>query len=738
MTGFSSKLPPVFNILLTSEQTCVRYAFGFKVSSKEGVVVVKRFALLAWFLCALLLFMPVLVSAGAHQEPVKIDIVSKNVSHRIVLLASVETKLKLLIGFAITGDLPSGPEKTRATAVLSHRGVELASFTAPRLDYHGGNLAFYLTYPIAPGNYDLLVELTDIPSGASIAKLDYLVQGIEMIGARENGPAADWTKPLSIPLSNPPAEQLGAIATEHDNERGYILWHRNPFRYVYPNSAPMAGVVISEVSVRLAQDEYEPATFSLYALKNLGRVRVDVSKLVCDSGEVLPPPELYVVDTVPRMKNRQGTEYELRPRLLKKEASTSVEAGQSRRFWLTVHASPATQPGHYRGTITLTTDLGRTQIPLAVRVLPFSLVERPDKEYGFDMTYVFQEMTAQDLTEEERRKVYENGVRYYRSFKEHGLTTIIPHSPFVFRRSQDGSPDLRDLQAALKAFKEVGFTGPFIYYCGHLVQSSKPGWAGSSLGFDPDRHPVLMKEIISYARRNFPETNSIDLHWMPGDEVQDDRGGPSRIEIAAKLLKAIQEMNEKSAIAVWAETPWAADITLGGPRPKHGQHWQYPNEETTIPESVDDAESMRRAFGLSHVKSHYVGIAPWTFQTSENASGDPYTDLDTSKGSPEVMVAYPGTDGPLLTPEYEAMREGIDDGKYAHVLETRIERAKNSGDDELQRLGTQAEAAYKEMLESAENASLEKMDANRETMVKWILQLGPCQIPQLRGDDSPG
>ena len=133
---------------------------------------------------------------------------------------------------------------------------------------------------------------------------------------------------------------------------------------------------------------------------------------------------------------------------------------------------------------------------------------------------------------------------------------------------------------------------------------------------------------------------------------------------------------------------------------------------------------MRRAFGLSHVKFHYVGIAPWTFQTSENASGDPYTDLDTSKGSPEVMVAYPGTDGPLLTPEYEAMREGIDDGKYAHVLETRIERAKNSGDDELQRLGTQAEAAYKEMLESAENASLEKMDENRETMVKWILQLG--------------
>jgi len=684
-----------------------------------------RFALLAWFLCVPIVLTPLLVSAGAHRKPVTIDILSKNLSHRIVLLDSVETRLKLMIGFALTGDLPSGPENTRANAVLSHRGVELASFTAPRLDYHGGNLAFYLPYPIAPGDYDLLVELTDIPSGAGIAKLDYMVQGIEQIGSREKVPAANWMQPLSIPLSNPPAEDLGAIATEHDNERGYMLWHRNPFRYVYPNSAPTQGDLISGVSVKLAQNEYEPATFSLYALKNLGRVRVSVSELICDRGGPPAPAEVYVVETVPRMKTRQGTEYELRPRLLKKEPSTSVEVGQSRRFWLTVHAPPATRPGQYRGTITIATDLGRTQIPLTARVLPFALVERPDKEYGFDMTYVFQEMTAQDLTEGERGKVYENGVRYYRSFKDHGLTTIIPHSPFVFRRSPDGSPDLRDLEAALKAFKEVGFTGPFIYYCGHLVQSSKPGWAGSSLGFDADRHPILMKEIISYARRNFHETNSIDLYWMPGDEVQDDRGGPNRMQIAERLLKATREMNEKSAIAVWAEAPWAADITLGGPRPKHGEHWQYPNEETTIPDSVDDAESMRRAFGLCHVKSHYVGIAPWTFQTSENASGDPYTDLDTSKGSPEVMVAYPGTDGPLLTPEYESMREGIDDGKYAYVLETRIENAKNSQDDELQHLGRQAEAAYKEMLDSIESASLEKMDENRETMAKWILQLGP-------------
>jgi hypothetical protein len=28
----------------------------------------------------------------------------------------------------------------------------------------------------------------------------------------------------------------------------------------------------------------------------------------------------------------------------------------------------------------------------------------------------------------------------------------------------DGTPDLRDLETALKAFVKIGFSGPFIYY----------------------------------------------------------------------------------------------------------------------------------------------------------------------------------------------------------------------------------------------------------------------------------
>jgi hypothetical protein len=232
-----------------------------------------------------------------------------------------------------------------------------------------------------------------------------------------------------------------------------------------------------------------------------------------------------------------------------------------------------------------------------------------------------------------------------------------------------------------------------------------------------------MKEIVSYSRAHFPEMKGVDVYWMPGDEVQDAGGGVDRMLIAEELLDAIRSLREKTAISVWATVAWPVEITLGGPAPAHGEHWQYPNSETTIPPNVDDAESMRRAFGLAHVQSSYVGIAPWTFANSENASGDPTTDIDTQKGSPEVMVAYPGIDGPDLTPEYEAVREGIDDGKYAYQLEVRITQATGSADAPRRALGHKVDAAYRKMLGSSASATLAQMDANRETIVNWILQL---------------
>jgi hypothetical protein len=188
-----------------------------------------------------------------------------------------------LIGFSVTGDLPSGPQGSMVFGCLSHNGSRLATFTIPKLDYFGGNLAFYLPYNVDPGNYDLYLELTDLSSGSTIATRNYTVKSIETISHREPGTGQNWMQAPSIPLKNPPDESLKAVSTLADIDRGYLLWHRNPFEYVYQNSASKQSDVISSISIKLAQNEYEPATFSLYALKNLGDVRVSVSDITNNS-----------------------------------------------------------------------------------------------------------------------------------------------------------------------------------------------------------------------------------------------------------------------------------------------------------------------------------------------------------------------------------------------------------------------------------------------------------------------
>jgi len=589
---------------------------------------------------------------SCQSKPPKIQIISTNLSHRVVLLDAVETRLNLMIGFTLPASAARQPEELNADARLSFQNREIASVHLPRLDYYGGNLNFYKPFNISPGNYNLHLEIHKRDANTAVAARDFTIENIETLSARETGSKKNWMHPQPMPLKNPPPERLEARATAADAARGFILWHRNPFKYVYPHSAPKQGNVISAVAATLARNEYEPATFSIYALEDLGSATVTVSTLTGPNSTCLPLPEIHTVATVPRIISRKSPDRscELRPRLLKKENHATLEAGQSQRFWLTLHASADTEPGTYAGKITITTSRGQSHIPLHVDILPFALRERPDKEYGFAMTYEFQEMTARDLSDEDRQKVYENGLKYYRSFKGHGLTTIFPHSPFTFQRMPNGDPDLRDLEAALKAFVEVGFSGPFIYYCSHLVQNSKPGWAGSTLGFDAQRHPRLMKEIISYARRHFPEMNAVDFYWMPGDEIQDDRGGPNRMKTTAALLQAIEEMHQKTALTVWTDISWPIDIQFGTPNPAATALWRYPNTQTTVPDNVDDAAGIRRTFGLAHIKSAFVGITPWTFQTTENASGNPCTDLDNAGGA-EVMIAYPGLDGPINTPE---------------------------------------------------------------------------------------
>ena len=226
-------------------------------------------------------FLPVLMVVAASTfltQAAEIERISVNLSHRIVLLETIETRLKLMIGFRVTGALAPGPAGTRAIGRLSRDGETIADYTMPRLDHLGGNLVFYMPYDIPSGDYDLSIELQQISNGETQTLHSSTVQNIEDLCARE-GSTCHWREPLDVPLENPDDEEMTLTPNAQESSRGFMLWQRAPFTYVYPNSAPTAGELVTALSLRMAGGEYEPLTFSLHALQGLDPVSVTASPL---------------------------------------------------------------------------------------------------------------------------------------------------------------------------------------------------------------------------------------------------------------------------------------------------------------------------------------------------------------------------------------------------------------------------------------------------------------------------
>ena len=86
---------------------------------------------LALLLCSL----TALAGSTLTAQAAAIERISVNLSHRIVLLESVETRLKLMIGFRVTGELPPGAAGTRAVGTLSRDGERVGAPPEQR-DHH--------------------------------------------------------------------------------------------------------------------------------------------------------------------------------------------------------------------------------------------------------------------------------------------------------------------------------------------------------------------------------------------------------------------------------------------------------------------------------------------------------------------------------------------------------------------------------------------------------------------------
>jgi hypothetical protein len=212
-------------------------------------------------------------------------------------------------------------------------------------------------------------------------------------------------------------------------------------------------------------------------------------------------------------------------------------------------------------------------------------------------------------------------------------------------------------------------------------------------------------------------------------QLVDESDDRDRVAAGKELNSIAHQMGFKTLVTrKWPEV----DIICTGPpddereaaklRQTGKQWWIYPNDALT----TKNRTYTRYVFGFGAWKWGVNGVVPWTFQMSQGCNGNPFTVLD----GPEVMVAYPGVNGPIPTPTWESIRDGINDYKYIYLLKRLISDAKGRGNPKANLIESQLQQ-FKQNLGQAPGEeedqfgdwSPESFAKRRKQIVEWALEL---------------
>jgi len=549
---------------------------------------------------------------------------------------------------------------------------------------------------------------------------------------------------ISSKLTVPPPEYFTRQLTGPDQQplplngedvqKGYVVFSRDFQRYVYPWTIPDDKERAEELHLLMGQNDFEPLTFSIYPVRDLGDVRISVSDLAGPGNSSILSRNIqaHVVKT---MKKRSGSsgEYKLVPRLLDRTSHANIPMDYTTRFWLTVHAESKTEPGKYSGYVRIDSETENSStIPFTIEVLPINLEPVPGIEYNMCMSYEFFELDSKEWTSPEREKIYQDGVNIFRDYKKHGFSNVAVASPFQFQWNKDGTPRMEHFKAMIRGAKEVGFTDPVYWYFGHYIQTSKGQHPGNVRLYDPKVHLKRARILVETAKKLNRELDGPPVYFMPIDEPRI----VSRREIALDLFKEMKKVPGTTIMSTTDIGGEDLDIEynserLGKPLPpgvkiRESERKVCEYNNTAI-QSFNPAYS-RYIYGYYTWRQNLDGMSSWGPGTTQNSRGNPFEDLDSQFSDWFIFFPHPG--GPLPTPNWEAVREGIDDIRYVYQLEKLCSQKSAEQPEEvamaeqfLDEIRSMCDFDDREIRDDFGDWTPERFNALRKQVIEWIIKL---------------
>ena len=581
--------------------------------------------------------------------------------------------------------------------------------------------------------------------GAGAVPRQFLVWG-------KKGPGYDYFAALKAPAefkeispeTNTADPALEGQMAKDAEAMGYLLFPKHHLEQVFPSTAPFLPELGRPMRQFSTPGQYVPMTFCVRALRDLRGVCVSADPMRSGNGGVIPANHIDVrtMKCILSPLWKKG-HYRIEPRYMESFDEFDIldlQAKTTRQFWLTVKIPDAAPAGVYKGKIHVKPARGvASTMDMEIKVLPFKL-ERPDPK----------EMLFSILTNDNDERITSGGQGLYpqnirkdfADMVEHGLTSTgylhmgpwfgMDDGKVAVRFDKQGSCCQYTTEQVMDFYKEAGLTGPVEYQKGPKEQALfsieyflklKPFTPEYDAAFEK----ITRATVDKVRQEAWPEFIFFigDEPGVHSDRLKRDMRYGGLVKKAAPEARTANYFNGgEGDNADWLLLKPVTDINCTNytspgllKRSKESGYkdiWLYNGGTATQFPPIDD----RMFYGFTAWKLGAKGVTQFIYQ----ASGEQFNAFSMTE--PPILYTYPTPTGPLPTPWWEAIRDGVCDYLYLYTLSSAITKAEQDADPAVKALASVAKADVEKIMGrfsvSALGSDREKL---REEIGVWDLDV---------------
>ncbi|MCK4463105.1 MAG: DUF4091 domain-containing protein, partial [Candidatus Omnitrophica bacterium] len=542
------------------------------------------------------------------------------------------------------------------------------------------------------------IPIKDIAYSCNIAEMSYvklfvqppakeIVFFIDNIGTKQGG-KTDLPKETTV--DTVASEKKGALRAARE---GYDVFIASTLDKIFQDGKTLVKPLFSNVAaISMAKNEYEAFQIVVDNGKDpLKSVQLEISDLVNEKTDARIRKDNItwrVVGYVETKKPYYNVKFVGRwPDPLMPAEPTDVKTGAVQPFWVTVYIPKGTAPGIYKGIVRVRAeDTILDSIPLFVRVFDFTLPLESSFKTAFDFyPHITKACYPQKPNESKaayKSRIAELNEKYIIDILKYRLNPVLNIDPLS--------------QSSL---------GRIDTYRRYGLNNFSIGKKGGTFGNNwPKTDEGIEKLLPLY--RTYGESLKInrmmDYHYIyTWDEGK--VGNPQVKKITSMIHRAHPELKNMVCYhGFWdpKEDPgWGEDIDIwcfgiGDFDEKKMRQLQYRGMEMWMyasgpgssgyPNLAIDFDSMDyRIIPWLSWKYDIKGFLYWCVNWWPYV--DPFESASNTKWNQNGngLLYYPGENGPIASLRLEIFRDGMEDYEYLHLLNQKINSAKQEGLDVL-------------------------------------------------------